>query len=462
MKIKYWKNFSKRRNSTKQPAALSATEIDVDILEPCSTETPDFILSIVDTAINYVQAFGHYYYVTDRIILDGPRMQISCDLDKLASAKSDIKNGTALVKRSSSNYHSDLRDEMVSILSSCVSGEEHVFSMPFNDTGYYLLSVVNDDGGYNGICTYACSIESVKKVINWLNGEGTYTPGDPFTTIQNYLATQFGDVFSCIRWLKWIPLSDMSSVAESASIKLGRYTVTYTSGGTTTPVYGLKIKDNAIISNSATVDLSDYIGTDFRRLSPYTSVDIFLPMQGLSSLPSELVTRTLTIEYAIDAGIGDIFVKVYSSGTDNVRMIASFNYNIAVDIPIAQIGRIANQLLSSGIGFVSAMTTGNLLHMAASSLNVISAAASNGICIKGSSEGRSMSADTTMRIIVTYMNTSNPEDLLATYGRPLEECISLSTLSGYLQTTKASISTHLTPAETDAINAALDSGIYLE
>ena len=462
MKIKYWKNFSKRRNSTKQPAATSATEIDVDLLEPCSTETPDFILDIVDTSINYVQAFGHYYYVTDRIILDGPRMQISCAMDELASAKSDILSGKAYVKRSSSNYRSDIRDDMISVFSSCVSGEEPAISLPLDSTGRFLVSVVNNEGGYNGICTYACNLASIRALIAWINGEGAYDPSDPFTDIESYFIMQFGNAFDCIRWIKWVPISDFSTVADSSVVKVGKYTAKQQLMGGTQPIYAMKLKDTALISGSASADLSDYIGLDFRRLSPYTSIDIFLPMHGIAHLPSELVTRTLTIEYVIDASIGDLFIKVYSAGTDNVRMIASFNYSVAVDIPIAQIGKTLANIAASGISAVSSALTGNMLATAASGLGVISAVAANGISYKGTSEGRAMSTDINLRILVTYMNTSNPEDLLATYGRPLEECISLSGLSGYLQTAKASISTHLTPNETAAVNAALDFGIYLE
>lgn len=472
MKIKYWKNFSKRRNSTKQPAAVSATEIDVDILEPCSTETPDFILSVVDTSINYAQAFGHYYYVTDRVILDGPRMQISCDLDKLASAKSDILSATCLVKRSSSNYDIAIRDDLVAISTNKTSQiVQPLTTTPFSNKGMYVLSVVNNKSSGNGISTYLLDYKidqdySLAGLFKWLNGDGYYG-NEVFTDIQSFAITQFSDVFGCIRYLKWIPIEDGAYLQSYAvggdfeQVYIGKYPVAATNSPSGV-VDGYRLVATPIYQLTISFDLTSNIGSDFRKCTPYTSIDLFLPFYGMLSLPTEILARKFDVHMSIDFSTGDIFVEVFNNDSEDERLVASVSYNASVNIPISQIGRTAGTFIESGLNLAGSFAALDAISAVRSGLGVMSAIASNGINVKGNTEGRAYATETEVFVNITSMNTTNPSDLIATHGRPCEQILPLSNLSGYVQTQNASISTHLTPSETEAVNAALDSGIYLE
>ena len=68
MTITVWSGFSKRRNSTKQPSA-TGTIITANLKENCSIESPVFILQGNQFNIDYVQAFGAYFYVSNIISL---------------------------------------------------------------------------------------------------------------------------------------------------------------------------------------------------------------------------------------------------------------------------------------------------------------------------------------------------------------------------------------------------------
>ena len=87
MNITYWTDFTKRKNSTKQPTG--GTQTTVRLKEPCGIYSPTFICSGVPESVKYVQAWGRYYFVTD-VTHDGPELIVSCASDPLATFKTAI------------------------------------------------------------------------------------------------------------------------------------------------------------------------------------------------------------------------------------------------------------------------------------------------------------------------------------------------------------------------------------
>ena len=95
MNIKVWTDFSKRENSTKQPAG--GTTIDVHLKGPCSLHNPIFILSNPIGKYTYVEAFGEYYFVDDVVNLNDSMCEVHCRKDPMATYKTAIGNTTAFV-----------------------------------------------------------------------------------------------------------------------------------------------------------------------------------------------------------------------------------------------------------------------------------------------------------------------------------------------------------------------------
>ena len=91
MNITVWKNFKKRKNSTLQPANTGTTISNVRLKDNCNFENPVFLLNQIDFDINYIQAFGKYYYVESIDILSADHAAYNCTMDLLASYKSDIE-----------------------------------------------------------------------------------------------------------------------------------------------------------------------------------------------------------------------------------------------------------------------------------------------------------------------------------------------------------------------------------
>lgn len=452
MNIKIWNNYSKRINSTAQPSG--GTTVSVELKDDTSIENPTFILLGQYPDISYVSAFGHYYFVEDRVIMTGNRTMVKCAIDLLATYKSNIGNTTALVARSTSSFNKYLRDDSVSTEVNKVSTARDAFSMPLGKTGCFILSVVNDVSSATGyVCNYIINATGLGEIARWLSGQGTYDT--TWSDVETYLMMQFGDCFDCIRSLRWIPVDydSAATVGGSFVVRIGKFNTTTT---------GYKVTTSDLVKDYTTIDLSDILPTDFRCASPYSSVDVFLPYYGLVSLPPEHCRGSVGIKYAIDVSVGDCLTTIYTTGTDDEKMLASIHYDIGVDVPIAQVGKNLAASISAGTGVVGSLLSGNINGLINSGIGLISAAASNGVSCKGSLGGRAFSDYTYVTAYVTVCVTTSPDDLATNYGRPLMEVVKINTLSGYVQTINASVSCDCTQAELAKINGMLNEGFFYE
>ena len=85
MQITYYSGFSKRINSTKRPTAGTGTTLtNVLLKDGADVINPVFTINTLDMSINYVEAFGNYYFCEVKN-LDGHRSELRCTLDYLAT-----------------------------------------------------------------------------------------------------------------------------------------------------------------------------------------------------------------------------------------------------------------------------------------------------------------------------------------------------------------------------------------
>lgn len=457
MQIKVFKNFSKRRNSTKQPSG--GNTVNVTLIEPCDVEAPVFILEGIDTSINYVQAFGHYYYVTEKVILDDYRFQITCTMDELATAKSDIMSGNAFIERSTILYSDQIVDPLVSTdgITDCdiILPTE---TTPFADesSGYYILGTINNEPTINpGMCQYyLLSAGDLKDLRMYLTTNGS--------NIEQWAEKMFGHTFESIVSCKFIPLLVAMSTANK-NVFLGTVD---------TGIQGQVFSGSTIATATSTFTIPNNRRDTFRKLDPYSSFKLFLPNYGIVNIPGSCISETVHVEYSLDLITGEVFAKVYTVNNSKYNMVASIQYNIGIDIPITQLRTLTPNALNgiiSGTAAITGAMTGNPLligtSVASGSLGIISGVADQALSVKGGMGGRSMINANQPMLYINVLGTTDSEStaLRTYYGKPYMEVNTLSQASGgYVKTRQASIETHLTPAETDRINAALDSGIYLE
>ena len=147
MKLRYWTNYSKRKNSTQQANLLTGTEIDINLLDASSIINPIFQTKTVPDNANYfyIADFNRYYFVDVVTKISKDITEFKLEVDVLASFKSSIGAAKAMILRSSTGYNVWIPDEEV-----YVSTEKNVIqtvddvSVGFADgTGCFLLTVIN-------------------------------------------------------------------------------------------------------------------------------------------------------------------------------------------------------------------------------------------------------------------------------------------------------------------------------
>ena len=196
MTINYWSNFSKRINSTKQPTG-AGTSVTCRLKEPCSVERPVFQMATIPTTANYVKWGNNYYYVTGITYITKDIIEISCELDVLATFKSNITATKAFIEYSDHDYNAYILDPRISNTSAVVHTQttSNLVAACVSAGGCYILTVVSDDG----VAAYYALTRAA------LNALGTYISTTMTDTVADAFVKKYGNVMGCILNCIWVP-----------------------------------------------------------------------------------------------------------------------------------------------------------------------------------------------------------------------------------------------------------------
>ena len=460
MNIKYWTNFSKRRNSTKQPT--SGTTLTVNLKEGTSIEHPVFLLSGDLFMVNYVEAFGHYYFVDDVKSVRNGLTEISCSMDVLATFKTTIGAYNALIERSASFYDSSYADPLVSILNDPEVVDDVAYSPGlFSKTGCFCVSVLNDSGfGGTGFTTsYIMDRTNVVALSNYINTNWGSAAVDVVGWLQATFLKTANAIISCI----WIPVSYDSVSGSEYMVRVG---VDNISG-----CFGKPLSNTNIASSTAnTITIPHhYSSGDFRQLPPYTQCKLFLPMYGCIDInPADFSGGTIKVGFYIDLTTGDCLAIITDSADE---MVTSVRYGVGVNCPIGHLSSDVTGAISSGIStFRSAALFdqgGPLasIHAATAAVSAVNAVASiAGVTpsVSGSRGGRAMADHLAIHCITFAKLTQDPATLTAELGRPCMAKHAINTCSGYVKCVNASVDIPGMASEKDQVNDFLNNGFYYE
>lgn len=469
MNIYVWTNFSKRRNSTKQPT--SGTLVTCVLKEDTSIERPSFILNTAIANYTYVEAFGHYYFVDDVININAGMCEIVCSMDVLATYKSDITAYTAFVERAASSYDVWINDPALSQKQIYYSDTMHTTSLSsfFSQTGCFVVECLAKN---QGVVLYATSnLEPYKYIL----APGVYTTQDKNDWIQSRISQAF-DLDVYIGGVKWMPFSasDMGT-ALSGTFPIGPVDIAAALGGswdyTVYKVPQIGPSSNKTTSVSLTLPSSGNFG-DFRDCSPqFTQYNLYLPGCGLVTLDPAVIgyaiqqSKTVYVDIWCDLISGEITYRLRLGA--NASDIGRYSGNISVDVPIGK----------------SAVDTVKSAKMVAGSIGAGAAAGGVWGAIGGALVGgieaiyNHMIPDTNMiggagnkaelanisgSIHLTRRQFGAKDFPTAVAGRPLMQNVQLSTLSGFVKCGNASVPVNAHASERDAINNFLNSGFYIE
>ena len=471
MQIKTWSNFSKRVNSTKQPLNSAATTKDVTLKDMCDILAPSFILNTTDFDINYVQAFGNYYYA-QCINLDGHRTEIKCSLDHLATFKTQIGGYTGLIEYASASsnvYITDPRNMPTLEL------ERIPTDLSWNtgaglsaNSGTYILSYISDQSGTSGLVKYAA--------MDWY-ALAEFSNNLFTQTIYEEVKKQFTNLTNSLVSLTWLPLdyNDLTGTVTS-NLTVGSQAITLTDSQAkilSDRVHNISTANTALSYPS--VNLASVKNTYLAK-APYMTAQLYLPYVGHVELSDDLLAQYdyLQINGAVDVFTGDI---VYGLNYGAMRL-ASYSGNCATHLPIGSAsynayGVASGSLITMGgigaavLGFATGNPIMGLKGLASAAGGAAATAKSLSVQsqINGSlSSGISQELGTVPKVI---MIESFPveRDILAyktVHGMPYFQVSTISSLGGYVQCADASVSIPGDGAEQDTVNSYLNAGIYYE
>lgn len=458
MTIKYWTDFSKRKNSTKQPTG--GTQATVVLKEPCGIASPSFICNSVPDTVKYIEAFGRYYFVSE-VTHDGGEIVVDCVSDPMATFKSSIGSLYANVEYTSSSTNTDIadpRNRPTNLILKKNSDLGNVNTL-MSGVSCYVVGVANDDGANY----YMMDDTQLKNLVSKMFDNNF------FVQIENNFFDAKNVLISCCV-LPRLPLEGHTP------IKVG--TLTLGEG------YLIPPTDRVVTLYENTKAVSfpaDDYGYDFSYLdcSPYCSGTLFLPFVGVVDLDVDTIAtnKSIYIKCSLDQLTGDL---VYLIGIDSSNIIKTYSGNCAANIPICGSSYNAIGAAGGALGVVGGIA-GLVASIASEGGAIPIVAAAGGLIGSATATVSSLQHHTQVNgSLSTFVGVSmgtniktcvmmrKPTDTAidsafkAVSGMPYFKGATISTLSGYVKCNGASISISGFESDRETINEYLNSGFYYE
>lgn len=480
----YFGKVSKRKNSTLQPSLT--TSFDVLFKTPTSLDRPTFTLSADSFDYNYAKMDDRYYFVTDIVSRNNDLWEVTCELDPLATFKSEILASTQFVSYSSVKSSDWLMDSRIPILSQGVAHKTRIINPVLSRSGNYVLSV----NGANGCSLYKVSLSDLQSLISevstWKNDllndflDNLTSPGgDIVVATENMykviaragaVGNAYSDAPSNIRSCIWVPFSDSAFNVTQAgkSIYLGQFDTTVTADEIASTPY----------TDSFTFSIP-WTYSDWRR-AKCEDLYLYLPMVGLTSIDSENITSndSMTIRYSLTPTDGAIAYEIECGN----QIIGSYGASCSANYPIgisqqSSAGELINSVLSGAEkavnmainSSISPVSTGAAI--AGTGLNVLQTSydfantqyTRHNTTIGGIGGGVGAGLDLYATLFdVVHAPLIEPSQMVATMGYPTMKPLTLSSCSGYCQCANAHVSAAAESEYLNMIDAYLNSGFYIE
>lgn len=455
MNIKVWTDFSKRENSTKQPAG--GTTIDVHLKGPCSLHNPIFVLSNPIGKYTYVEAFGEYYFVDDVINLNDSMCEVHCRKDPMATYKTAIGNTTAFILYDTT-ANTELVDERLGQKTTpSWSGNIMTLASFFSSSGSIIATVT----GPNSTQPYVISSSDLKNLFPDIRSQvEAYFP-----TITGVLDTDLvpaiiqavfqmigaGNVAENIKDVRWVPFS----ISGGSSTRI--YAGVYDTGRSGNPV---RLTGNdRILKESNSINIP-WQFSDWRNSEPYTQVYAWIPYIGLINIPASSLKghSSLLVTCSADVISGDISVALASEGT----IIGTYGASTAVQIPVGNVTMPTSSLFTA-ISSIPGMISGGISGTAVGMARTIAGFTPISQSVGGISSAAGTGLGFSMRLFTVCHDTNvSPSSVSASIGTPAMAQKQIGNLSGYVQCQNASVDLPAEVSDREIINSYLNTGFFYE
>ena len=479
MLLKMFK-MNKRINSTKLPTnddLLISGEVTLKGVT--SVDKPIFVMACGADDIpyaricNYVEFQGNYFWITELRQLNNTHIEISCEVDVLATFKTEILQTKAYVLYSDSAGRTDLIDNrnVRTINWKYRKTVRKKVSMFTKGESCYIVEVIN---GYPSTklstSTFYLMASSQMESLMY----SLYGSNDFFDNIVKSIQNPSNLMVKAIWYPFGISEFQGAFTGEEEPVKVGNYE----SGANG---YRIKNIDFSSTAELVHIDLSEVLQDNYAYDESNCTLKCTLPFYGMIELPVSTTlkagTREFFIRITLDILSGTLMYEILGSAGEAGYRTRIYKTSFGCTVPLGYQSYNPLQFIGAvtgAVGGVAAATmapeavAGGMIASATGfgASNVISSVSSlqkdNGVIgTIGSRVDMGHANDITVEVLTAELSesvTAKKEVL----GLPCCSTVELSTLTGYCQCSNASVSAIAMPEEITKINNYLNGGVYIE
>lgn len=516
MQITFYTNFSKKKNSTKQPTTgtgipTRAYNVTGHLKEPCSILNPIISFqgnplspsAISSTHYAYISDFSRYYFVKDWVWNDG-LWDVHLEVDVLASWRTQIGNQSMYILRADTRntqavyvWNPAITDTLYPATTN-FHVDHTPMSSPFEtsvNSGVYVVGIIGSDdtNAVGAITYYAMTSSQFGNLKETLFGiDGLEVMGLVDSSTHEWTATDMGEQifktmynpFQYIVSCNWFPIAPAYiSGTTVTQLKIGWW------------VYGVTAKRMSQQTGTfydGTIELPPHPQASTRgtylNFAPYTKRTLYgkfgsIPIDtAFFDLDESATTyyKYMIGKYTVDYVTGQCLYQLYTARSTNSQtiteqhLIHKTEFLLGVPIQLAQIGMdylgTVSTALSSVTGTISSTLTG------ASALGIVGGITG---AIGGVSNGIYDTIQTAMPQMETsgsngsFINMAISTELVSIYyaivyedeehkGRPVCVPHTINMLNGYVLCADGDFDIDCMDDERDTIRAYLTSGFFWE
>lgn len=472
-------NFTKRRNSTKQPTG--GTTYTCLLKDDTSTSRPSIEIKWDGTssapASNnycYIADFGRYYWV-DSWTYSDRKWIANCTVDVLATYKTQIGSSSKYVLRAASYFDPDVIDTLYSpkgrpwvYSTSNIMGGFPVWADDLSG-GTIIIGIIgmDDSVAYStaGASYYKCTPQNYMKFLSdmftesLINVDGENygsTVGDAFKAFSRNLLRSVTNPTQYIKSAMWFPFT-FSASGTGVHPKVGGITSSAVFYPLTDPIS----RQSGYFSNQSGYPLPLSGNAVWPYIEPFVRATVHFPPFGTFPIDMrKLEYRHVYLQILVDAISGQGSLLLYGEhpnygGSDPVFATTTCQIGVPMDFSGVKTGNVSVSQLA---GTVASASAGDMLGAAAGVANMIESAVPVTES-RGSFGGIAGDIATKYFEIVAFSPTDeDPTE----QGKPLCRMYTISDLSGFVMCADGEVNCNATESEHRELEAFLTGGFFYE
>lgn len=503
----YLGSFSKKLNSTAQPAYTGWTSYSCVFKDETSLYQPTLTLSaswasMASSNFNYAVMLGKYYWIRDIRAIRTNLVEVSLQIDPLATYKSNITSSRAFIEYGQNTFNAGdanslVPDQRLSIVQKptfYVQSVDPSGGIISPTAGCYIVQAVGYDpnGAHRGLATFALTASEMHSLMDKVNDTLKNSIDDimdnpnqltPQQLANELLSLSLKDELlneSCmaaIQSVLWLPLNISGAIGTpDTPLYLGNYY---------TEIDATMLTANAIYKPATTPTITiPWPVNDWKRHN--CQILLYVPFFGTIPIPIDqcITSQSLTLHWTAEYFSGSISLRVASAGNYTV-FTGSTNIGTSMGIGRSAVGTSALyggavQMLGGGLemaGGIVDIGSGTIgaflgqggmgeaaMHVASGAQNVMSGYAQTiqpVISCAGTMGGMAaIGQEQVARLVLLYFDAIDESDFTSRYGHPV---FSVSTpANGFCKTRGFSVSGPMPGSIAGIINAAMDGGVFIE